>query len=126
MAADAALAPRQLIFATKVNRTPVMNQNGDHIGHIEDLAIEKRTGQVAYAVLSCGGFLGLGERLHPLPWSLLTYDPTVNAYIVPLNKDQLHAAPAYSKDELADIGDSDERYREHVYDYYRAFEPGVY
>jgi len=114
----ATLAPQALIFASKVNNTPVINADGDRIGHIEDVAIDKRTGQVAYAVLSFGGFLGLGEKYHPLPWPLLTYDTVHNAYVVSLAKDELSAAPSYTKEELADIGDSDERYREPIYAYY--------
>jgi len=119
-------APQQLIFASKVNHTPVINADGERIGHIEDVAIDKRSGQVAYAVLSFGGFLGIGEKYHPLPWPLLAYDPVRNAYVISLTKDQLRAAPAFSKDELADIGDSDERYREPVYDYYSTYGVAAY
>jgi len=111
-------APQALIFSSKVNNTPVINADGERIGHIEDVAIDKRTGQVAYAVLSFGGFLGMGEKYHPLPWPLLAYDTERNAYVVSLDKDALKAAPSYTKEELADIGDTDERYREPVYAYY--------
>ena len=111
-------APQALIFSSRVNNTPVINADGDRIGHIEDVAIDKRTGQVAYAVLSFGGFLGMGEKYHPLPWPLLIYDVERNAYVVSLDKDQLKAAPSYTLEELADLGDSDERYRDPVYAYY--------
>ena len=114
-------APQALIFSSKVNNTPVINADGERIGHIEDVAIDKHTGQVAYAVLSFGGFLGLGEKYHPLPWLLLTYDPQRSAFVVSLDKDQLKAAPSYSMDELADVGDTDERFREPVYTYYANF-----
>jgi uncharacterized protein YrrD len=114
-------APQALIFSSKVSNTPVINADGERIGHIEDVAIDKLTGQVAYAVLSFGGFLGMGEKYHPLPWPLLAYDTERNAYVVSLDKDQLKAAPSYSKEELADIGDTDERYREPVYAYYANF-----
>ena len=112
-------APQALIFSSKVNNTPVINADGERIGHIEDVAIDKHTGQVAYAVLSFGGFLGLGEKYHPL--LLLTYDPQRRAFVVALDKDQLKAAPSYSMDELADVGDTDERFREPVYTYYANF-----
>lgn len=111
-------SPNSLIFATKVNGTPVYNADADKIGHIEDVAIGKRDGKVAYAILSFGGFLGIGEKYHPLPWSILTYDTAQNGYVVSLSKDELQAAPSYSKDELADTG---EGYREKIYDYYRSF-----
>jgi hypothetical protein len=126
MADGATIAPQQLIFASRVNGTPVINADGEHIGQIEDVAIAKRTGQVAYAVLSFGGFLGIGEKYHPLPWQLLTYDPASNAYVISLTKDQLKAAPAYDKQALADIGDTDEGYRDSIYGYYRNYGIAAY
>lgn len=112
---------QSLILASKVNATPVFNTDGNRVGHIEDVAIGKSDGKVAYAILSFGGFLGIGEKFHPLPWSMLTYDTNENGYVIPLNKEALQAAPAYSKDELADIGDSDAKYRERIYGYYGAY-----
>ncbi|MGE0828654.1 MAG: PRC-barrel domain-containing protein, partial [Hyphomonadaceae bacterium] len=64
-----------LILASRVEHTPVYNLSGDRIGHVEDLSIETISGQVRYALMSCGGFLGIGDRLHPLPWDVLDYDP---------------------------------------------------
>jgi sporulation protein YlmC with PRC-barrel domain len=61
-----------LIASDKVEGTEVYRSNGDHVGEIERVMIEKRSGKVAYAVMSFGGFLGMGEDYYPLPWSLLT------------------------------------------------------
>jgi hypothetical protein len=116
-----ATSPHRVIFASKVNGTPVFNPERERIGHIEDVAIGKREGRVAYAVLSFGGFLGIGEKFHPLPWSMLEYDTEKNGYIVSLSKDELSQAPAYSKDELVDLGDTDERYREQIHTYYAVY-----
>ena len=63
-----------LIAASKVNGTHVYNGQGESLGSIYDVMIDKRSGKVAYAVMSFGGFLGMGEDYHPLPWSVLTYD----------------------------------------------------
>lgn len=109
-----------LIFASKVRHTPVFGQGGERIGHVEDLALEKVGGRVAYAILSFGGFLGIGEKYHPLPWSVLTYDTQLGGYVVPLDKDQLKGAPSYELTELGDLGES-ERYREAIYAYYGPF-----
>lgn len=109
-----------LIFSSKVRNTPVFGQAGERIGHIEDLALEKIEGRVAYAILSFGGFLGIGEKYHPLPWSVLAYDTQLGGYVVPLDKDQLRSAPSYAMSELADIGEA-ARYREAVYAYYGPF-----
>lgn len=114
-------SPHPLILASRVNGTPVYNAEGERIGHIEDVAIGKLDGNARYAILSFGGFLGVGEKYHPLPWSILAYDTVRNGYVVSLSKDQLSRAPSYSKDELGDIGDTDERLREPVYGYYGPF-----
>ena len=66
-----------LIGSDKVERTPVYRTNGDRVGQIERVMIDKFSGKVAYAVMSFGGFLGTGEDYYPLPWSVLTYNPTL-------------------------------------------------
>jgi hypothetical protein len=109
-----------LIFSSKVRHAPVFSPSGERIGHVEDLAIEKVGGEVAYAILSIGGFLGIGEKYHPLPWSVLAWDTARAGYVVPLDKAQLEAAPSYELAELGDIGDA-ERYRDSIYAYYGAF-----
>jgi hypothetical protein len=93
-----------LITAKRVTGTAVYNAAGERIGHIEDLSIHKVTGQVIYALMSFGGFLGLGEKLHPLPWSVLDYDTDKDGYVVPLDKAELESAPSYGKDELDSLG----------------------
>lgn len=113
-------AVSDLIFSSKVRNTPVFGQGAERIGHIEDLAVEKVSGRVAYAILSFGGFLGIGEKYHPLPWSVLTYDTRLGGYLVPLDKEQLKNAPSYEMAELADIGEA-ARYREAIYAYYGPF-----
>lgn len=102
----AAETPSPLIFSSKVNGTPVFSVAGDRIGHVEDVAIGKTTGQVAYAVLAFGGFLGAGEKRYPIPWRMLTYDLTRGGYVVAIDKSQLHEAPSFELAELADVGDA--------------------
>jgi sporulation protein YlmC with PRC-barrel domain len=94
----------QLIAAEKVRGTTVYNSAGDDLGSIHDLMIDKRNGRVAYAVMSFGGFLGIGEKFHPLPWNTLTYDESKGGYNVDLTSDQLRQAPSYSSDEMARFG----------------------
>ena len=116
-------APNPLIFATKVNGTPVLDTEGERIGHIEDVAIGKLSGEVAFAVLSFGGFLGIGEKFHPLPWSALTYDTRLNGYVVTLSEQQLRDAPTYSKEELADLEVADAPWLSVLADYYDGLGP---
>jgi len=94
----------QLITASRVNGTPVFNTQGDRIGHVDDLSIQKVSGQVVAALLSFGGFLGIGERFHPLPWDVLTYEPDKGGYVISLSRAQLEAARHYSRDELEAFG----------------------
>lgn len=106
----ASAAPtHKLITASRVNGTPVFNRAGERIGHIEDLSIDKVSGQVRYALLAFGGFLGIGDRFHPLPWSLLEYDTDRNGYIVPLDRPALEETAHYTKEELQSFGGEPER-----------------
>ena len=63
-----------LIAGARVAGTDVYNSAGDHLGEIYDVMLDKQSGKVAYAIMSFGGFLGLGEKYHPIPWSMLDYD----------------------------------------------------
>lgn len=106
------------IRARKVIGTSVKDPTGATIGKIEDIVLDKLSNHIMFAVVGFGGFLGLGEKFHPLPWSTLDYDEDLNGYVVNLTKDQLQAAPAYTMEELTK-GDGTE-FREHVYSYYKA------
>jgi hypothetical protein len=86
-----------LIGSDKVEGTSVYNPKGEDLGHIERVMIDKKGGQVVYAVLSFGGFLGMGKKYHPLPWSLLKYDTNKGGYIVNLDKKLLEGAPTFDE-----------------------------
>ena len=105
-----------LIASDKVEGTPVYRSNGERVGEIKRIMIDKISGKVAYAVMSFGGFMGIGEDYYPLPWSLLSYNPELEGYEVNLSESQLKNAPRYSKHENWDWSD---RARERtIYDYY--------
>src|SRR5215510_7597887 len=82
-----------LIAAEKVEGTNVYNVAGDKLGTVDDIMIDKVSGKAIYAVMSFGGFLGIGEKQHPLPWSSLKYDERKGGYIVNLDKKMLENAP---------------------------------
>ena len=86
-----------VISSEKVEGTKVYNAAGEKLGSIDDLMIDKRSGQVRYAVLEFGGFLGMGTDRYPLPWNLLKYDTDKEGYVVPLDKDRLEQAPRYAQ-----------------------------
>jgi hypothetical protein len=94
-----------LIGSDKVEGTAVYRSSGDKIGTIERIMIDKVSGKVAYAVMSFGGFMGIGEDYYPLPWSLLTYNPKLEGYEVNIGEQQLKGAPKYSQHETWDWTD---------------------
>jgi hypothetical protein len=114
--ANDAVSGSSLISATKVQGTAVYDTEGARLGHVEDLMLHKVSGKVAYAVLSFGGFLGIGERFNPLPWSVLTYDTVKGGYVIPLGRAQLEGAPHYDR---AELGDGDNGWGARVNDYYQ-------
>ena len=84
---------RRLIASNKVEGTAVYDRAGEAIGTIHKFMVDKVSGQVAYAVMSFGGFLGLGESYHPLPWRALTYDVRLGGYVVDIDRTKLADAP---------------------------------
>ena len=104
-----------VISSDRVEGTDVYNSAGDKLGSIDDLMIDKRSGQVRYAVLEFGGFLGVGTDRYPLPWNMLKYDSNKDGYVVPLEKEQLANAPHYAEESRPDY---DDEYGRRVSDYY--------
>ncbi len=104
-----------VISSDKVEGTSVYNPSGDKLGSIDDLMIDRHSGQVKYAVLEFGGFLGIGTDRYPIPWSMLKYNADKGGYVVPLDKSRLENAPKYS-DERAPTYDAE--YGNRVNSYY--------
>ena len=95
-----------VISSEKVEGTAVYNNAGEKLGSIDDLMIDKRSGQIRYAVLEFGGFLGMGTDRYPIPWTVLRYDTSKNGYTVPLDKTKLENAPKYREQDVP-VYDSD-------------------
>src|SRR4030088_3595799 len=91
--------PQRLIASAKVEGSAVYNLQGVRLGTVDNFMVVKHTGQVAYAVMSFGGFLGMGESYHPLPWKVLTYDTRLEGYVVDLDRERLKNAPRYGVGE---------------------------
>lgn len=106
-----------LIGSDKVEGTAVYDAKGEKMGSIERVMIEKISGQVAYTVLSFGGFLGLGSNYYPIPWDALKYAPSLGGYRTTITEEQRKGAPKYAGNSW----DWDDRVRgRQVYDYYGA------
>lgn len=89
----------KLIASSKVEGTAVYDRAGSEIGQIHNFMVDKVSGQVAYVVMSFGGFFGVGESYHPLPWRALTYDTGLGGYVVDIDKDKLADAPRHGAGE---------------------------
>ncbi|HEY6455480.1 MAG TPA: PRC-barrel domain-containing protein [Steroidobacteraceae bacterium] len=105
------------IRAKTVIGTNVKNRQGRKIGEVEDIVLDKDSNAIMFAVVSFGGFLGIGEKYHPLPWASLDYDEKDNGYVVDVTEDQLRAAPTGSIDELTRNGGN--AFRDKTYRYYK-------
>jgi len=119
-------APRDLhhplILSSRVIGAPVFDREGNRLGHVDDLSIEKANGKTVYAIMSFGGFLGIGAKLHPVPWPLLDYNLERGGYTVPLNAEILEDAPNYDAAEVRLLGGPDHRvYGETIYGYYGTY-----
>ena len=104
-----------LIGSDKVEGTPVYGRDDNKIGTVQRVMIDKISGKVTYAVMSFGGFLGIGEDYYPMPWTSLKYDTNLGGYRVGITEDQLKGAPKY--DRNTDWDWSDRARDRTVYDY---------
>ena len=86
-----------LVAANKVQGATIYGRTGDSLGWIDDIVIDRKTGNVTYAIISSGGFMGIGIRHHSLPWSILKYDDDLGGYVINLERAQLAEAAAVGR-----------------------------
>jgi hypothetical protein len=118
MSVQGTMTGKPLIESDRVEGTTVYDPQGNDVGSIKRLMIEKISGRVAYAVMSFGGFLGMGEEEHAVPWSKLTYDTNLGGYRTDITEQQLRGAPTFTRD--SDWDWSDRSRERQLHDYYRA------
>ncbi|CAN5241773.1 PRC-barrel domain-containing protein [soil metagenome] len=104
-----------VIASDRVEGTAVFSPAGDRLGSIGRLMIGKQSGHVESAVLSFGGFLGIGNEHYPIPWRMLSYDVNKGGYVVDITKEQLEEAPKYEIDREPAFDDA---YTRSLYSYY--------
>jgi len=95
-----------VISSKRVEGTDVYNSAGNKIGTIDHLIIDKKSGQVRYAVMEFGGLLGMGADRYPIPWNMLQYDTARDGYVAPVDKAKLERAPRHGIDEVPDYDDA--------------------
>lgn len=111
---DRFFSENALVSSSDVNGTAVYSRDGDNVGTIDYLMIDKSSGKVAYAMMQFGGFLGFAKEAYPIPWKSLTYDPAKGGFSTDITAEQLNAAPA-----LSDRWESDRAWHESTYDYWK-------
>jgi sporulation protein YlmC with PRC-barrel domain len=97
-AAGSTAGGKRLISSREIEGTAVYGVHGRRIGRIDHLVIERVSGQVAYAVIDFGNFLGRLKSHYRLPWAMLKYDTALRGYRTDVTKEQLKAAPGFDDD----------------------------
>jgi sporulation protein YlmC with PRC-barrel domain len=103
----------RLIAAHQVQGTAVYDTKLEKLGRVEDVMIDKPSGRIAYAILSFGGFLGIGDHSYPLPWEKMRYDTEIGGYIVDIDRQTVEGAPAYADEASTAWTDVDAYYGAH-------------
>jgi len=107
--------PRVLSASTLIGDS-VHNNAGEKLGKVEELMMDLEQGRVAYAVLSFGGFLGMGNKLFAIPWDAFTLDTDEHSFILNVPKDRLESAPGFDKDDWPDF--ADRKWGQTIHSYY--------
>ncbi len=107
---------REVMSASSLIGDDVVNAAGEDMGEIKEIMIHVPTGRIAYAVLSFGGFLGMGDKLFAIPWEALTLDEDQKRFILNVEKDRLEKAPGFDKDKWPDMADPN--FGTSIYTYY--------
>jgi hypothetical protein len=112
--ADTTNHTEELVYANRVDQMKVVTRDGDALGHVHTFMIHKRSGRSTHAVLSLGGFMGVGKSFYPLPFSLLDYDPAQDRYVVTVDRRLLEGGPSWSNNQPG----FDQAYADRVASYY--------
>jgi len=95
----------EVMAANTLEGDSVVNADGEELGSIKDIMIDVSSGQVAYAVLSRGGILGIGDKLFAIPWTALTLDANRKCFILDVSKERMDEAPGFDKDNWPSMAD---------------------
>jgi sporulation protein YlmC with PRC-barrel domain len=106
----------EIMAAATLDGDKVISSDGEHVGKISDIMLDVRNGRIAYAVLSEGGFLGMGSNLHAIPWSALTLDTDEKCFVVDIPAQRLKDDPGFDKDHWPTMADA--RWAESTYSFY--------
>lgn len=106
----------RVLSASTLKGDSVVNTKNEKLGTIEELMIDLEGGRIAYAVLSFGGFMGMGDKLFAIPWSALSIDTIEKRFVLNVSKERLERAPGFDKDQWPNM--ADQEWGNKIYDYY--------
>jgi sporulation protein YlmC with PRC-barrel domain len=106
----------EIMAASSFEGETVMNPHGEILGEIEEIMLDVRSGRIAYAVMSAGGFLGIGEKYFAVPWSAFTMDTDRKALLLDVDKERLLNAPGFDKEHWPAM--ADQSWAGQVHSYY--------
>lgn len=107
---------RRVVSAGTITGDSVRNLSGDDLGKVQEIMLDVDDGSIAYAVLSFGGFLGMGDKLFAVPWRALTLVRDEEHFLLDVDKEVLKDAPGFDKDNWPDFSDS--RWGQEIHDHY--------
>ncbi len=105
-----------LMGANTLTGDDVVNHKNEELGSIKEIMLDMRTGKVAYAVMSFGGFLGMGDKLFAIPWNALKLDTDKHCFVLDVDKEQLRNAPGFDKDHWPSM--ADQQWASQIHSYY--------
>ena len=105
----------EIMAASSFEGENVVNNQGETVGEIEEIMLDVRSGRIAYAVMSVGGFLGIGEKYFAVPWRAFTMDTDNHRFILDVDKERLNNAPGFDKDHWPSMGDQSWAMQVHTY-----------
>lgn len=108
----------QLMTASTLEGDKVVNRQGEDLGEIDEIMLDVPSGRIAYAVMSSGGFLGMGNKLFAIPWTALTLDTDNKCFVLDVDKQRLESAPGFDKDNWPSM--ADQEFGTQVHSYYGA------
>ncbi|HSL45505.1 MAG TPA: PRC-barrel domain-containing protein [Anaerolineales bacterium] len=108
----------RVLSAGSIIGSKVVNTEGELLGNIKDMVVDLDDSQIAYAVLSFGGFMGVGDKLFAIPLEALTFDTKTNSAVLDVDKDVLKNAPGFDKDKWPDDAQYDAGWLLDIYEYY--------
>ena len=117
-ASDSSGPGPQVMASSTLEGNDVVNRQGDKLGDIEEIMLDVPSGQIAYAVLAAGGFLGMGEKFFAIPWQALTLDTDNKCFILDIDKERMERAPGFDKDHWPSMADT--TWARDIHSYYGA------